>query len=135
MISQAIIEVGDVLAERYQILAPLGTGGAAQVYLAVARSVGGFNKLVVLKVPRVAITSEPDWCETFLREARVAARFDHPNIVQTFEVTQHGDLPLIVMEYLRGLPLSRVLWRTARSPENPAEAEPPTFSAGCQIRV
>ncbi len=108
------IDPGDELAERYQVLAELGRGGTANVYLAVSRGPGGFSKLLVLKVPREDIAEDPDACDAFLREARVAARLNHPNIVQTFEVTEHGGLPLIVMEHLRGHTLSAVLSRARK---------------------
>jgi len=49
--------------------------------------------------------------EMLLHEARLAAQLNHPNVVQTYEVTSDGGLPVIVMEYLEGQPLSQVAAR------------------------
>jgi len=96
------------LAGKYQLLARLGQGGMADVFLAVARGPLGFNKLVVLK--RLRTNDEDDQAlQMFLDEARLAARLKHPNIVDTYDVGQEVDSYFIAMEYLEGQPLSRVL--------------------------
>jgi serine/threonine-protein kinase len=97
---------------RHRILLELGEGGTAHVYLAVARGPGDFNKLVVLKVLRADLLHSAEVRPLFLREARVAARLNHPHVVQTYEVLDEGESPIIVMEYLEGQPLSRILQRS-----------------------
>jgi serine/threonine-protein kinase len=97
---------------RHRILLELGEGGTAHVYLAVARGPGDFNKLVVLKVLRGDLVHNAEVRPLFLREARVAARLNHPHVVQTYEVLDEGESPVIIMEYLEGQPLSRILQRT-----------------------
>jgi serine/threonine protein kinase len=93
---------------KYQLLARLGQGGMADVFLAVARGPLGFNKLVVLK--RLRSNDEDEQAlQMFLDEARLAARLKHPNIVDTYDVGQEVDSYFIAMEYLEGQPLSRVL--------------------------
>jgi serine/threonine protein kinase len=99
---------------KYRIVAELGRGGMANVYLALMQGPGGFNKLVVLKVPRDAITQEPNLLAMFMDEARLAARLNHPNVVQTYEVIQQDGKEISVMEYLEGQPLSEVLMRARR---------------------
>jgi serine/threonine protein kinase len=98
------------MAWRYQPIATLGRGGMADVYLAIARGPVGFNKLVVLKHLR---SSDDDSRsrDMFLDEARLAARLNHPNIVDTYDVGQDGDGEsyFIAMEYLEGQSLSRLL--------------------------
>src|SRR5713101_3910008 len=96
---------------KYRILAELGQGGTANVYLAVARGPSGFNKLVVLKFLKAELAVESEFRRMFLNEARLAARLNHPNVVQTNEVFEEGGRPIIVMEYLEGAPLSRILNR------------------------
>jgi eukaryotic-like serine/threonine-protein kinase len=96
---------------KYRLLAQLGQGGTSDVSLAVARGPSGFNKLVVLKSMRSSMRSEPELARMFLNEARLAARLNHPNIVQTNEVFEFDGLPVIVMEYLEGQPLSGILQR------------------------
>jgi eukaryotic-like serine/threonine-protein kinase len=104
---------GDEAEGKYRILAELGEGGTAIVYLAVARGPSGFNKLVVLKTLKRALLDDPDLRKMFMQEARVAARLNHPCIVQTYEVFDEDGLPVIVMEYLEGQPLSKVIRRGA----------------------
>ncbi len=99
------------LGGKYRILADLGQGGTATVSLAVARGPSGFSKLVVLKVMKSNLAQEHDFAKMFMNEARLAARLNHPNIVQTNEVFEHTGLPVIVMEYLEGQALSGILAR------------------------
>jgi eukaryotic-like serine/threonine-protein kinase len=69
---------------RYDLIAQLGSGGMADVFLGVARKPGGFNKLVVLKVLRAQYAHDVEFSKMFFDEARLSARFNHPNVVQTF---------------------------------------------------
>jgi eukaryotic-like serine/threonine-protein kinase len=96
---------------KYRILLELGEGGTATVHLAVARGPSGFNKLVVLKVPKAVIAADPSVSAMFLTEARLSARLNHRNIVQTNEIAEDGGRPVIVMEYLEGKPLSEIVTR------------------------
>jgi serine/threonine-protein kinase len=96
---------------KYRVIAELGQGGTANVYLAVARGPSGFNKLVVLKFLKAELALESEFRRMFLNEARLAARLNHPNVVQTNEVFEEDGRPIIVMEYLEGAPLSRVVSR------------------------
>jgi serine/threonine-protein kinase len=95
--------------DKYRILAELGEGGMANVYLAVARGPSGFSKLLVLKAIRDDLASQPDLLAMFLDEARLAARLNHPNVVQTLEVSELRGRPVIVMEYLDGETLANIL--------------------------
>ena len=92
---------------RYRRLAELGRGGMATVYLAAARGPQGFTKLVVLKELRPDLAQDPEFRTMFLDEARLAARLNHPNVVQTYEVGELSGQHVIVMEFLDGQPLSR----------------------------
>jgi serine/threonine protein kinase len=93
---------------RYQVFATLGRGGMAEVFLAVARGPRGFNKLVVLKRLRPHLAEEASFREMFLDEARLAARLNHANVVQSYEVGEGNGSYFIAMEYLEGQPLNRV---------------------------
>jgi serine/threonine-protein kinase len=119
-------KVATELHGKYRILAELGQGGTALVWLAVARGPSGFNKLVVLKSMKPELSDEPELAQMFLNEAKLAARLNHPNIVQTNEVFEHEGRPVIVMEYLDGQPLSEVLTR---------DRQQPGFPLGMQLRV
>jgi eukaryotic-like serine/threonine-protein kinase len=96
---------------KYRLIAELGHGGMAEVFLAVVRGPAGFNKLVVIKQIRPQLAEDPEFLGMFLDEARLAARLSHPNVVQTNEVGQEGERYFIAMEYLEGQPLNRILHR------------------------
>ncbi|WP_394842144.1 serine/threonine protein kinase [Pendulispora brunnea] len=93
---------------RFRVLAQLGQGGMANVHLAIARGPVGFSKLVVLKSLRSDLVDDPAMVEMFLHEARLAARLNHPNVVQTFEVGVEAGQHAIVMEYLEGQTLAQI---------------------------
>jgi len=105
---------------KYRIVAELGRGGAATVHLAVARGTGGVQKLVVLKALLPQLSEESNAASAFLEEARLAAQLNHPNVVQTYEVGVEGGRHVIVMEYLEGQSLSRVI-STARQLGQPLD--------------
>jgi eukaryotic-like serine/threonine-protein kinase len=94
---------------RYELLARIGSGGMAEVFLAMSQGLAGFNKLVVLKRLRPDVAKDKAMITMFLDEARLAARLQHPNIVNTYEVGEQGGTYFIAMEYLEGQPLNRVL--------------------------
>jgi serine/threonine-protein kinase len=94
---------------KYRLIAKLGQGGAASVYLAVASGPGGVNKLLVVKVLKRDLAAEPENVRMFLDEARLCTRLSHPNIVQMIEVGKEGDFYFTVMEYLDGQPFSRLM--------------------------
>ncbi|APR84855.1 serine/threonine protein kinase [Minicystis rosea] len=96
---------------KYRLIAELGHGGMAEVFLAVVRGPAGFNKLVVIKQIRPQLAEDPEFLGMFLDEARLAARLSHPNVVQTNEVGQEDERYFIAMEYLEGQPLNRVIHR------------------------
>lgn len=101
---------------RYRLLLELGQGGMARVYVALSSGLGGFNKLVVLKVMRDELRETESSLAMFLAEARLAARMNHPNIVQTLEVGEDGGRYFICMEYLEGQTLGRLLKKTSEKP-------------------
>ncbi len=98
---------------KYRLVAELGQGGMANVFLAVTQGASGldFSKLVVLKKLREHLAQDPDFVSMFMDEARLAARLNHPNVVQTYEVDRSDDELHLAMEYLDGQPLHRVLHR------------------------
>lgn len=101
---------------RYRLICELGSGGMARVYLAITTGLAGFTKLAVLKVMRAELAHNPDAVQLFLGEARLAARFNHPNVVQTTELGEDDGRYFISMEYLEGLPLGSLLGKTQASP-------------------
>jgi eukaryotic-like serine/threonine-protein kinase len=110
------IEAPVVRLGRYRLLLELGQGGMARVFVAFSSGLGGFNKLVVLKVMRDELRESESSLAMFLAEARLAARMNHPNIVQTLEVGEDGGRYFICMEYLEGQTLGRLMKRTSEKP-------------------
>lgn len=99
----------------YRLLAEIGQGGMGSVYLAATKGLGpSLRKLVVVKRLRSYLATDGEFSAMFLDEARVAVRLNHPNVVQTIEAAQDGSELFLVMEYLDGQPLHRVLSRAAR---------------------
>lgn len=96
---------------KYRLLVKLGQGGMAEVFLAAHRDGLGFEKLVVIKRLKAAVAADPDGVAMFLDEARIAARLNHPNLVQTYELGSVDEEPYLAMEYLEGQPLDRLIHR------------------------
>jgi hypothetical protein len=91
---------------RYRVLGVLGSGGMGVVYKAVQRHT---DRVVALKVIRPKVHGRPDFVERFRREARAVARLQHPNIVLAYDADEAGGLHFLVMEYVEGTGLDRVL--------------------------
>ncbi len=102
---------------KYRILAELGRGGMADVYLAMVAgpSGSGFSKLSVLKRLRENLAEDPEFIAMLMDEARISARLSHPNVVQTHEIGVEGGSYFLAMEYLDGQPLHRVQKRSLTS--------------------
>src|SRR5580700_6715895 len=92
----------------HRLLLELGRGGMGTVFLAVSERAGGFNKLKVLKHLRAELATDPAFLTMFLDEARLSARLNHPNIVQTTDVGFDGEHYFIEMEFLEGQPFDAV---------------------------
>ncbi|MEW5739847.1 MAG: serine/threonine-protein kinase [Myxococcota bacterium] len=99
---------------RYQLLTPLASGGMAEIWLARQPGLRGFEKLVVIKRMVGALEDDPDHVEMFLSEARLAAQFSHPHIVQIYELGEEKGSFFIVMEFLDGESLSSVFKQARR---------------------
>jgi serine/threonine protein kinase len=83
----------------YRIDAEIGRGGMAVVYAGWHEQL---ERPVALKVLAEHLAGDPDFRARFLREARIASKLDHPNLVQTYDITQIDGLPCIVMELVSG---------------------------------
>ncbi|WP_204817624.1 protein kinase domain-containing protein [Corallococcus macrosporus] len=94
---------------RYQLLKRLATGGMAQIYLARPQGAEPDKRVVVKRIlPHLA--ENDDFVKMFLDEARIAARLNHPNVVQIFDLGAQDDSFFIAMEYIHGDDL-RQLWK------------------------
>jgi serine/threonine-protein kinase len=100
---------------KYQLVAEIARGGMGIVYLAVATGPARFSKLLVVKELKPELVEDPVFTEMFMEEARLAARLSHPNIVQTYEIGVEGKRHYMVMDYLEGIPLARILRKKSSS--------------------
>lgn len=92
------MKVGATLAERYEILRPLGAGGGGEVWLARDLRDGHPVALKTLALKG----SEPSLQEAFRRECEILARLDHPHIAHLLDFGQEQDLLYYVSEYVEG---------------------------------
>jgi eukaryotic-like serine/threonine-protein kinase len=81
----------------------------SDVFLALMSGAAGFSKLVVVKRLEPLLAKDAEFLSMFLDEARLAARLNHPNVVQTLEVGFAHERYFLAMEYLDGQPLNRIL--------------------------
>jgi serine/threonine protein kinase len=95
----------------YQLLKKLASGGMATIYLARQAGIEGFEKLLVVKRILPHLAENEEFVKMFLDEARIAARLNHPNIVQIFNLGAQGDTFFIAMEYIHGEDVRRVFKR------------------------
>ena len=109
------IEGGGKRLDRFELVAELATGGMATVYLARLSGVGGFQRFTAIKRLHPHLAREPEFIEMFLEEARLAARIHHPNVVPILEIGTSDEGYYIVMEYVEGDTLGRLLARSAQT--------------------
>jgi eukaryotic-like serine/threonine-protein kinase len=99
---------------KYDLLGRIGYGGMAEVWLARQTGPMGFEKLVAVKRLLPHLQGEEQFVRMFLDEARIAARINHTNVVQIFDLGQVDDTYFIAMEYLVGESLARVMGEGSR---------------------
>ncbi len=87
---------------KYTLLRKLAMGGMAELFLALQKSVAGFEKLLVIKRILPAMNQDRAFIDMLLHEARIAATLTHANIVQIFDVGQVEGTYYIAMEHVHG---------------------------------
>ena len=97
--------------DRYVIDEYLAEGGMGAIFLGKKLGLEGFEKAVVLKQLLPEFTSQREFIDLFLREARLSASLDHANIVHTLDLVAAGEDYFIVMEFVRGGDLRTLLRR------------------------
>lgn len=95
-----------ILNGRYRLIATQGSGGMAVIYKAIDLALG---RTVAVKALRPSLTSDPSFLDRFRNEARSIANLTHPNIVTVFDVGSYGDTHYIVMEYVDGQDLKKII--------------------------
>ena len=100
---------------KYELLARLAVGGMAEIFLARRRAADDKAEMVVIKRVLPHLAEDARFVAMFRDEARLASRIEHVNACRVLELGSVGDTYFIAMEYLHGVPLSRVLLRSART--------------------
>ena len=102
---------------RYEIVAEIARGGMGTVYLARLEGVAGFQRLFAIKLLHQHLADEERFVSMLLDEARLAARLHHPNAVGIVDVSDSNLGYYLVMEYVDGFTLDRLLRKLEDDPE------------------
>ena len=94
---------------RYELLSRLGAGGMAEVFKALDRAPGASADPLVLKTILPHLADDEEFRSMFINEARLSARFDHPNVVKVLDLGRIEGTLFIAMELVDGCDLSRLL--------------------------
>ena len=101
-----MLKTGMIIAERYEILAKIGTGGMADVYKAKDHKL---NRFVAVKVLKPEFREDTTFIRKFKSEAQAAAGLTHPNIVNIYDVGDDEGVYYIVMELIEGITLKEYI--------------------------
>ena len=97
---------GMYLADRYEIIEKIGSGGMADVYKAKCHKL---NRLVAIKVLKSEYCADANFVRKFRVEAQSAAGLSHPNIVGVYDVGEESGIHYIVMELVQGITLKNYI--------------------------
>ena len=108
-----MVELGQVLDDRYEIETLIGQGGMSYVYRANDRKMG---RVVAVKVLKEEYCEDEDFIRKFQNEAQAAAKLNHPNIVAVYDIVDNPETKLhyIVMELVEGITLKNYIKRAGR---------------------
>ncbi len=95
-----------IIGGKYRVLEPLSAGGMSVVYKAEHAYL---KRVVAVKVLPPQLAEDPNFVKLFMREAEMSAQLDHPNIVKVFDFGAEGNTLYLVMQYIPGKTLDKVL--------------------------
>ena len=94
---------------KYTLIRKLAVGGMAELFLALQRSMAGFEKLIVVKRVLPHLAQDEQFIEMLLSEARIAATLNHPNVAHIYDVGMQDDQYYIAMEHIHGEDLRSIV--------------------------
>ena len=108
-----MLRKGMFLADRYEILEQIGTGGMSDVYRAKCHKL---NRFVAIKVLKKEYSEDKTFVSKFRAEAQAAAGLTHPNIVNVYDVGDENGIYYIVMELVEGITLKKYIEKKGKIP-------------------
>ena len=114
---------------RYAIYGEIASGGMASVHFARLTGPSGFARTVAIKRAHPHLARDADFALMFLDEARLASRIRHSNVVSTVDVLSTPDDLVLVMDYVHG----ESLWRLVRAAKEQNERVPVQIAAAIMI--
>lgn len=110
---ETILQPGDLVGARYEILALLGEGGMGAVYKALDREV---ERTVALKLIRPELASNPAILARFKQELLTAHQVTHKNVIRIYDIAEADGVKFITMEFVEGRDLRHILTATGKLP-------------------
>ena len=111
-IKEAVLQPGDLIGARYEILALLGEGGMGSVYKALDREV---ERTVALKLIRPELASNPAILARFKQELLTAHQVTHKNVIRIYDMAEADGVKFITMEFVEGQDLRPILMEKGSS--------------------
>ena len=108
-----MLRKGMFLADRYEIIEQIGTGGMSDVYKAKCHKL---NRYVAIKVMKSEFSEDKTFVSKFRAEAQSVAGFTHPNVVNVYDVGDENGIYYIVMELIEGITLKKYIEKRGKLP-------------------
>ncbi len=115
---------------RYELYQCIGSGGTASVYLGRMRGPFGFSKVVAIKRLHEGLVQDREFVAMQVDEARLAGHIRHPNVAAMLDLVEHGSEVFVVLEYVHGESLSRLLREAFRNGQTVPLAVATSIAAG-----
>ncbi|MCA9546019.1 MAG: protein kinase, partial [Myxococcales bacterium] len=93
----------------YELIKRIAYGGMAEIHLARASGIGGFEKLLALKVIHPKFSTDQEFIDMLVDEAKIAVQLSHVNVGQIFDLGRIEDTYYIAMEFIDGKDLYQLL--------------------------
>ena len=106
-----MLKDGIIIAERYEIVSRVGSGGMADVYKAMDHKL---NRMIAIKILKAEFRQDTSFISKFRKEAQSAAGLAHPNIVNVYDVGEDRGLYYIVMELVEGITLKNYIMKKGK---------------------
>ena len=103
------VDTSGSITGRYALYGPIARGGMATVFFGRLRGPGGFARTVAIKRLHPQFAAQPEFVSMFVDEARLATRFRSPHVVSTLDVVATGEEIFLVMDYVAGESLGRLI--------------------------